>query len=324
MVRAARAHVPRSLGASLGVLVDATFGEPPVEPHPVAVFGSLMLAVEERAYAPTRAAGVTYAAIGVGVAAATGALLGQGTLATTAATALAVAGRGLALAAESVAQALEAGDLDEARRRLPALVGRDPDDLDEAGIIRAVVESVAENTTDAVVAPGLVGRVAGRTRRARLPGGQHARRHGGAPLGALRRVRLGQRPTRRRRQLAPRPPHRPAGRRRASPVGLRGGARVRRDAPGHPSPNSGVSEAAFAAALGLRLGGETATAHASRCARLWARAAPPAITDIARAVQLSQDVTLALAGVLAVAGSIWSWRRVTRQLTALRVSARSA
>ena len=50
---------------------------------------------------------------------------------------------------------LEAGDLDLARRRLPTLVGRDPAGLGAAEITRAVVESVAENTVDAVIAPAV-------------------------------------------------------------------------------------------------------------------------------------------------------------------------
>ena len=54
-----------------------------------------------------------------------------------------------------------AGDLAAARRRLPALCGRDPDQLDAAGLARAAVESVAENTSDAVVAPLLWGAVFG-------------------------------------------------------------------------------------------------------------------------------------------------------------------
>ena len=81
------------------------------------------------------------------------------------ATYLAVAGRALAGAAQEVARPLVAGDLDAARARLPSLVGRDPAGLDEAEIVRAVVESVAENTVDAVVAAALWAAL----RRARPP-----------------------------------------------------------------------------------------------------------------------------------------------------------
>src|SRR5207244_2520243 len=71
------------------------------------------------------------------------------------ATYVAVAGRALGESALAVARALDHGDLDRARATLPALVGRDPTGLDEKEVARAAVESVAENTVDAVVAPVL-------------------------------------------------------------------------------------------------------------------------------------------------------------------------
>ena len=61
--------------------------------------------------------------------------------------------RGLDDAARTVEDALVANDEAGARRALPALVGRDPDALDRPAIIRATVESVAENTSDGVIAP---------------------------------------------------------------------------------------------------------------------------------------------------------------------------
>jgi adenosylcobinamide-phosphate synthase len=70
---------------------------------------------------------------------------------------------------------------------------------------------------------------------------------------------------------------------------------VRRDAPAHPSPNSGVAEAAFAAALGLALGGESRYGdRLERRPRLGDGRAPER-PDIVRAVALSRDVTLATA-----------------------------
>lgn len=60
-------------------------------------------------------------------------------------------GASLRREALGIAHALRAHDLDDARRRLPRLCGRDPHHLGEADIARAVVESVAENTSDAVV-----------------------------------------------------------------------------------------------------------------------------------------------------------------------------
>ena len=77
------------------------------------------------------------------------------------ATYLAVAGQMLGASAHEIADALEAGDVETARALLPSLVGRDASELDACEIARAVVESVAENTVDAIVAPALWAAVAG-------------------------------------------------------------------------------------------------------------------------------------------------------------------
>ena len=69
--------------------------------------------------------------------------------------------RSLTSEAERIAAALEAGDLTAARAALPNLCGRDPGPLDESELARAVVESVAENTSDAIVAPLVWGALAG-------------------------------------------------------------------------------------------------------------------------------------------------------------------
>jgi adenosylcobinamide-phosphate synthase len=53
----------------------------------------------------------------------------------------------------AVARPLEAGDVEAARGAVSMIVGRDPARLDEAGIARAAIESLAENTSDGVVAP---------------------------------------------------------------------------------------------------------------------------------------------------------------------------
>ena len=99
-----------------------------------------------------------------------------------AAVAVATAGSMLGASARDVGDALAAGDLAEARRLLPTLVGRDPGGLDEADISRAVVESVAENCVDAVVAPAVLGAGGRRPRCGRSPRRQHPRRDGRPPL----------------------------------------------------------------------------------------------------------------------------------------------
>ena len=142
----------RLVGAALGIALDRLLGEPPSSlPHPVALLGRGLGAVEARTYRDARAAGVLHAAAGVAL----GAVGGRAMRSTAAATATCVAGRMLGDVASGIGARLDAGDLVAARDDLGALAGRDAADLDEGGVARAVVESVAENTVDAVVAPAL-------------------------------------------------------------------------------------------------------------------------------------------------------------------------
>lgn len=64
-----------------------------------------------------------------------------------------IAARGLAKESMKVYTALKKGAIEEARSAVSMIVGRDTDALDRNGIIRAAVETVAENTTDGVTAP---------------------------------------------------------------------------------------------------------------------------------------------------------------------------
>lgn len=77
---------------------------------------------------------------------------------------------------------------------------------------------------------------------------------------------------------------------------------VRRDAPAHPSPNAGVAEAAFAAALGLVLRGVSRYGGVAEVRPALGEARPAEAGDIGRTVNLSRDVTSLLAGVCAAAG----------------------
>jgi adenosylcobinamide-phosphate synthase len=294
----------RALAAAGALVLDRALGEPPVPGrlHPVALFGSGAAALERRLYDDRRAPGAVLAGAGALGAAAAGAALRS----PLAAGYLATSGRSLHDAALAVAGALGAGDEAAARELLPALVGRDPSGLDRGGIARAVVESVAENTTDAVVAPALWTLAAG------------------APGAFLHRAvdtldsMVGYRDERYRRfgtaaarlddVLAWVPARVTAAlvalvRPGRAPTVLRA---VRRDAPRHPSPNAGVAEAAFAAALGVRLGGGanrygTVVEHR---AALGAGGRTPGPADVHAAVALSRDVTWALAGLLAGAGAV--------------------
>lgn len=290
----------RSIEAAFGIVADAILGEPPLSPHPLSRFGQVMRAVEGRLYRDHRIAGTAHAALGMGLGAGAGRLLRS----TSVATYLAVAGSALGEAADDVRVALEAGDLKAARRLLPALVGRDPSNLDEKEIARAVVESVAENTVDAVVAPALWAATAGaagalgyravntldamvghRDDRYRRYGWASARLDDLANLGPARSTAL--------LVAAVRP---------ASAAAV--WTAVRNDAPAHPSPNSGVAEAAFAAALDLRLGGVSHYGERVELRPPLGSGRPPEVDDIPRAVRLSRHVALALAAALAVHGAV--------------------
>ena len=275
-------------------------GEPPAAVHPVVWFGKVMRSLEGSLWRDARAPGVAYAAAGTALGMAAGGLVGTAA----GATAVAVGGRALARAAMAVGDALDRGDLEEARSLLPSLVGRDPDGLDEKEVARAVVESVAENTVDAVVAPALWAALAGapgalgyravNTLDA-LVGHRSPRHHRFGWASARLDDGVGWVPARVTAALvaAARP-------RSAAAVW----EAVRRDAPHHPSPNAGVAEAAFAAALGLRLGGTCSYGGRVELRPSLGDGRPPEAVDVARAVRLSSDVGLALAAALALGPSL--------------------
>jgi adenosylcobinamide-phosphate synthase len=290
----------RLWGAAAGIVLDRAVGEPPTAIHPVAWFGHAMQYVERRLYRDDRGRGVAHAATGVAIGAGAGVAVHSTALATT----IAVAGRMLERAALEIGAALDAGDVDLARAKLPALVGRDPDVLDDKAMCRAVVESVAENTVDAVVAPALWAAVAGapgvlahraintmdamvgdRNERYAHYGWTSARLDDAAafvPARATAALVAAVRPLRTAEIVRT----------------------VRRDAAAHPSPNSGVAEAAFAAALGVQLGGETIYPGGRVEARpLLGDGGPPSPPDIQRATRLARELALLLAGTLFALGA---------------------
>ena len=287
-------------GVAVGVLADRVLGEPPAAVHPVVAFGRLMRAVERRLYRDSRAAGVAHAMMGAGVGVAAGAMLGS----TAVATWTAVAGRALGDAARSVGGALEAGDLLRARELLPALVGREPSTLDEKEIARAVVESVAENTVDAVVAPalwaaalgasGALGYRAVNTVDA-MVGHRSPRYENYGWAGARLDDLAGWVPARVPAALV-------AGVRPAAAPAV--WTAVRTQAPAHPSPNAGVAEAAFAAALGLCLGGENRYGNRVELRPPLGTGRPAEPGDIGRAVALSRDVCAAVVVISAISARI--------------------
>lgn len=245
-------HTARALGLAAGFAADRLLGDP-ARWHPVAGFGRVAAVLERATYADRRLNGALHVAILVGAAAAAGSRR-TGTVDTALATWAVLGGRSLEREAAAVQAHLDAGDLPAARRRLTHLVGRDTSVLDESGVARAVVESLAENTSDAVVAPLVWGAALG------VPGllGYRAANTLDAMVGhrSPRYERFGWAAARLDDVL-----NLPGSRLTASLATLlgedrRGALRAwRRDAGSHPSPNAGPVEAAYAGALGLLLGG---------------------------------------------------------------------
>ena len=298
-----RRGMPRPLGAAVGLALDRLLPEPPGAVHPVVLFGIVMTGLERRIHRDARGAGLLHALVGVALGLGAGAIVRSTALATSSA----VAGRALAGAAGEVGQALEVEDVEWARRMLPSLVGRDPGGLGTADIARAVVESVAENTVDAVVAPAFWGAVAG------APGalGYRSVNTLDSMVGhrSPRYANYGWASARLDDTLAWLPARLTAAlvalvRPRAAKAVW---VAVRRQAPAHPSPNAGVAEAAFAAALGVRLGGESRYGGRVEERPQLGSGRPPGVEDIGAAVGLSNDVTAALAGGLALIGCAQWW-----------------
>jgi len=315
----------RLLGASLGLLLDRALGEPPEWLHPVVLFGRVMQHLEKRCWADARANGVLYAACGAALGLGTGVLLESvssfvgspmlGSLFSSATGVwLCAGGKSLSDHARRVFEPLQRDDLHEARVQVSRMVSRETSNLDVGGVARAAVESVAENANDALVAPALYGALLG------------------APGALLHRAlntmdaMVGYRSPRYRRfgwtaarldDIAGWVPSRLGAALVMALVPARAKEvfkACREDAPGHPSPNGGVTEAAFAAALGVQLGGvNTYEGRVERRASL-GTGKPPGPIDIERASLLLDALDAALSGLLALSGlARWVCERRAKQ-----------
>jgi adenosylcobinamide-phosphate synthase len=309
----------RVVGVLAGYLADLVLADPQAG-HPVAGFGVAAAAVERVTYRDSRIGGVAHVGILVGAVSLLGAGLQRharrgGRLCSAAATAvatwIALGGTSLARTGLAMGDLVSRDDVEGARRLLPALCGRDPALLDVAGLTRAAVESVAENTSDATVAPLLWATVGGvpavlgyravntldsmvghRSPRYARFGWAAARLDDAANYVAARvtaaLVVL----------CAPIVGGSPSGAVRA----------WGRDAARHPSPNAGVVEAAFAGALGVRLGGPTAYRYELQIRPALGKGVPPSTADLRRAVRLSRAVQAATAVWIALIAVVRSGR----------------
>lgn len=303
----------RALGLILGFAADRLFGDPR-HFHPVAGFGQLATAVEGHTYVDDRSHGVAHTALLVGSAGLVGlaaehALARRPVLQTllTAATTWAVlGGKSLGREADAVHTHLEAGDLPVARRRLTHLVGRDTSQLDASEVSRATIESVAENTSDAVVAPLVAGAVGGigglaayraaNTLDAMV--GHHNERYenfgwASARLDDVLNVPGSRLAATLATVFAPTVGGEPANAWRV----------WRRDAKHHPSPNAGPVEAAFAGAMNVTLGGVNRYGDRTEDRHTLGDGPPATSQDIDRSVRLARRVGVGAAAVAALIAS---------------------
>lgn len=313
--RRLRRGIYRGAGLLLGVAADALVGDPQ-RWHPVAGFGRVVGWLEQRIYDDSRWRGLILTATAVSIPTLATALLArrartpaQQIALTAGATWTVLGARSLRQVATIVAQQLGADDMPAARETITNLVGRDPSHLDTAGLARAAVESVAENTCDAVVAPLVAGAVAGApglvAYRAintldAMVGYRNSRyeRFGWAAarlddVANLLPARLTTVATVVAAALTP------------GMSGQRAWQVALRDARAHPSPNSGWGEAAFAGALGRQLGGRNVYGTGVEDRPLQGDGPPPQVADIGRGARLAQRATwvaAAMSAAIAVVG----------------------
>jgi adenosylcobinamide-phosphate synthase len=291
----------RAAGLALGVLADAALGDP-ARGHPVAGFGWLVTRLEQRLYADGVAPGAVLVSLAVGVPVLGGLAVERlarrrplaGVVVTAAATWAVLGGTSLAREGGVMGRFLDDGDVAAARARLPHLCARDPSGLGVDDLTRATVESLAENTSDAVVAPLLWGAVAG------VPGllGYRAVNTLDAMIAyrTPRYLRFG-RVAARFDDVANYVPARVTGLLTVLAAPIVGGSPgttwrvLRRDGGRHPSPNAGRPEAAAAGALGVRRGGTNMYAgHVEHRKALGEGGRAPRAGDVRRAVRLGRAV----------------------------------
>jgi adenosylcobinamide-phosphate synthase len=239
--------------------------------HPVAWIGALIgvldrgLNREDRSQQQRKTAGIAGTAVMVVLSAAVGVLvqttvqqLPMGNLAVALIASIFIAQRSLYQHVARVRSAFAEGGLAGARKAVAMIVGRDPEQLDQAGICRAAIESCAENFSDGVVAPvfwlallGLPGLIAYKTiNTADSMIGHRSERYESFGWAAARLD-----------DLVNLVPARLSAVLLASAAPIAGGAIstslrvVRRDASKHRSPNAGWPESAMAGALGVALAG---------------------------------------------------------------------
>jgi adenosylcobinamide-phosphate synthase len=252
-------------------IIDLVVGDPPKIPHPVVIIGKIIVFLEKPLYHSGKIRGIVggsllaFIIIGGVFTLTKGVALLLSSIHPLLSYAIQLwllsttfASKGLAIAAKKVFEPLRNGDIENARGMVANIVGRDTSDMDSQEIIRATVETVAENTIDGIVAPIFYAFI------------------GGVPLAMAYKAintldsMIGYKNDRyfyfgrvsaRLDDLANYLPARMGGLIMLMAVPILKGDIARsiktmlRDSKKHPSPNSGIPEAIVAGALGIRLGG---------------------------------------------------------------------
>jgi adenosylcobinamide-phosphate synthase len=300
----------RGDAAVAALLLDAAFGEPPATVHPTVMMGRAISVFEQVALSPKNPIPARLSGLALALALPTLVYLCARAIlrlvprslrwpveAALISTTLSM--RGLAEAAVAVERELKNDRLNKARERVGEFVGRDTKDLSETGVARAAIESVAENTSDAVVAPMI-----------------YAFLFGASGVLAYKAVNtldsmVGYRNVKyeqfgwasaRLDDLANLAPSRVT----AITAAIFGGPAAFRTAlrfgPLTESPNAGWTEAAFAGALGVQLGGANSYGSVPNDGPILGDGRSPVTEDIPRAVRLMRCCCVLLAALAFLAG----------------------
>lgn len=316
----------RAAAVATALAADGLLGEPPEPVHPTVLMGRAISLYERRflgagngpddAYRPRLAGLVLAVALpALAFALSSAALrlvparprwaLEVALLWTT------ISMRGLGRSALAVERELESGDFVSARVRVGEIVGRDTNDLSGTEVARAAVESVAENSSDGVVAPMLYGLLFG------APGALAYKAintldsmvgHPHPPYGDFGRASA------RLDDLANLVPVRLTALAAAVVSGNFGRTWkiARLHGPLTKSPNAGWAEAAFAGALDVSLGGANSYGGVVRESPTLGFGRPPVAADVRHAVSLMQRVCVLIASMPIVASVIASGIRRLR------------
>ncbi len=291
-----------------GFTLDAVFGDPAWVPHPVRLIGMGIQKAEtftRKKIRNERVAGMvtvclvvaaSYLLVKFSVSAAFRISARLGFAVESLWIFLGLAMRGLSDAALPVADSLEKGDLQAARKEVGQIVGRDTGRLDEAGISRAAIESVSESTIDGAVSPLIFAGLGGApwlwvfkavSTCDSMIGYKNARYHRFGTFGARLDDAANFLPARLGFLLFPFAA-RLCGESQREALHI-----AWRDRKVHASPNAGIPEAAMAGALRVRLGGPAwYDGELEPKAYFGAEFADPTPGHIRRAVKLSWTVSL--------------------------------